>query len=286
MSEAKNETFFLSIDGRRLQARRGEYLLAVARRAGIHIPTLCEHPAVEPFGSCRLCMVEVTKPEWKGWKGLMTACLYPAAPDLVVETSSERVRHVRRNVLDLLLARCPDSGVIRRLAADYGVVETSFTPRENPDLCILCGLCTRICEASATAAIATVKRGHEREVGTPWGGPPPDCIGCLACAHVCPTGQIRYLDGPFTRSIWGREFELQRCRECGAPLPVTREQAAFLSKRQKLDESYFSRCELCNRRSTAQTFARLARWHRLGLVQEEAGEASRAGVAEGGEVKP
>jgi ferredoxin len=167
-----------------------------------------------------------------------------------------------------LLARCPGSKLIQQLAAEHGVHGTSFEPREKPDLCILCGLCTRICESAATSAITTVKRGHAREIGTPWGGPPPDCIGCLACAHVCPTGHIRFEERGLTRSIWGREFELQPCAECGAPLAITVEQAAFLAKRQAMDPSYFSRCETCQRKSTAQVFGRLARWNKLGLNQE------------------
>jgi bidirectional [NiFe] hydrogenase diaphorase subunit len=262
-------SFHMTINGRRVEARDGEYVLAAARRAGIEIPTLCEHKAVEPFGSCRLCMVEVTKESWKGWKGLMTACLYPAAPDLIIETDSERVLHVRRNVLDLLLARCPESELIQRLAAEHGVQQTSFTPRDEADLCILCGLCTRICEQSATAAISTIKRGHEREIGTPWGTMPPDCIGCLACAHICPTGHIAFTEAGTTRGIWGRSFELQRCSDCGAPLPITVEQASFLAKRQAMDASYFARCEPCQRKGAARTFARLARWQKLGMEPEE-----------------
>jgi len=261
--------FFMTINGRRVSANDGETVLTVARRVGIHIPTLCHHEALEPFGSCRLCMVEVTKPAWKGWKGLMTACLYPAAPDLIVETDSERVHQVRRNVLDLLLARCPDAEVIRKLAADYGVTQTSFTPRENPDKCILCGLCVRICEAAATAAIATVQRGHDREVGTPWGGPPPDCIGCLACAHICPTGHIQYEEAGGVRKIWGRAFELQRCENTGAVLPITKEQAAFLAKRQGIDPSYLSQSADVQRKQTAATVGRIAKWNKLGMNQPQ-----------------
>jgi len=270
MEQTGPSSFNITINGRRVEAARGEVVLQVARRAGIQIPTLCDHPAVEAFGSCRLCMVEVTKEEWKGWKGLMTACLYPVAQGLIIETDSESVHHVRRNVLDLLLARCPDSELIRRLAAEYGVTRTSFVQRENPDLCILCGLCTRVCETAATSAITTTRRGHDREVGTPWGGPPPDCIGCLGCAHVCPTGHITFEDKGLTRTIWGREFELQRCSDCGKPLPLTRDQVDFLARRQQLDPSYLSRCADCQRRSVAQTMGRIARWHQLGLVQEEA----------------
>jgi len=263
-------SLYIKINGKRVQAREGELVLAAARRAGVAIPTLCEHRAVEPFGSCRLCMVEVTKPAWKGWKGLMTACLYPVAEDLIIETDSERVLHVRRNVLDLLLARCPDSALIQRLAAEHGVTRTSFTPREDPDLCILCGLCTRVCEAAATAAIATVQRGHDRAIGTPWGGPPPDCIGCLACAHVCPTGQITFSESGLTRTIWGREFALQRCEACSKPLPITTDQAVFLQGRQGLDASYFASCPACERKRAAVTFGRMARWNKLGLEQEDA----------------
>jgi bidirectional [NiFe] hydrogenase diaphorase subunit len=262
-------TFSIVLDGRRVQARAGEVLLDTARRAGVPIPTLCVHPAVEPFGACRLCLVEVGKESWGSWKGLVTSCLYPSAEGLVVETRSPRVMHERRNVLDLLLARCPESGLIQRLAAEHGIERTTFTPRQDPDLCILCGLCTRVCEAAATAAISTVKRGHERLVGTPFGGPPPDCIGCLACARVCPTGHIRFEELGGARRIWGREFELKRCAECGSPLPITTDQAAFLSRRQRMDPAYFSRCEACQRRATAASFARIARWQKIGLAPEE-----------------
>jgi NADH dehydrogenase/NADH:ubiquinone oxidoreductase subunit G len=260
-------TFSMTINGKRVEGRDGEMLLAAARRAGIDIPTLCHHEAVEPFGACRLCMVEVTKPAWRGWKGLMTACLYPSSPDLVIETESERVRHVRRNVLDLLLARCPDSKLIQQLAADYGVEQTSFEPRQDPDLCILCGLCVRVCETIATAAISTVNRGHAREIGTPFGEPPPDCIGCSACAHVCPTGEIQVRERAGTREIWGRQFELARCQQCNGPLPITRDHAVFLAERQQMDASFFAKCADCQRKATAETFGGIARWQKLGMTQ-------------------
>ncbi len=262
-------SFFMTIDGRRVRCEEGEMVLDATRREGIEIPTLCVHPAVEPFGACRLCVVEVTKESWGGWKGLMTACLYPVAADLIIETRSERVLEVRRTVLDLLLARCPESKVIQELAAKHDVRQTSFTTREDPDLCILCGLCVRICASAATFAISTVSRGHDRQIGTLWGGPPPDCIGCLACAHVCPTGHIQFTEAGLTRSIWGRDFSLKRCGDCGGPLPVTEELAAFLVEDRGLDQSYLDRCELCQRKESAHAFGRIARWNKLGLVQEE-----------------
>ncbi len=261
--------FFMTINGRRIQAKEGETVLTTARRAGIHIPTLCHHEAVEPFGSCRLCMIEVTKTAWKGWKGLMTACLYPSAPGLIIQTDSERVHQVRRTVLDLLLARCPQAREIQKLAADYGVQQSSFTERENADKCILCGLCVRICETAATSAISTVQRGHEREVGTPWGGPPPDCIGCLACAHICPTGHIEFEDVAGIRKIWGREFELQRCEKTNRFLPITKDQAAFLAKRQNINPSYLSKSADAQRKDTAETLGKVARWNKMGMTQPQ-----------------
>ena len=88
----------LIMDGRRVSAAQGDSLLQAARGAGVTIPTLCDHPDLDPVGACRLCMVEVTHPDWGGWSGLMTACLYPAAQDLVVLTHSDKVMEVRRGV--------------------------------------------------------------------------------------------------------------------------------------------------------------------------------------------
>ena len=67
------------IDGRPAEADRGSMLLEAIREMGIHLPTLCHHPSLEPSGACRLCLVEITHPDWKGWSGLVTACLYPVA---------------------------------------------------------------------------------------------------------------------------------------------------------------------------------------------------------------
>ena len=75
----------LTINGRIVQAEEGEMLLAVIRREGIKIPAECHHEAVEPFGACRLCTVEITRKEWDGWSNYVTSCLYPVADGLIVE---------------------------------------------------------------------------------------------------------------------------------------------------------------------------------------------------------
>ena len=265
--------FHMTINGRRVEADDGDTVLTVAERAGIHIPTLCDHKAVEPFGSCRLCMVEVTKQSWNGWKGLMTACLYPAAPDLSIETNSERVRHVRRNVLDLLLARCPESELIQELAKQQGVTQTSFTPREDPDLCILCGLCVRVCQSAATSAISTVNRGHDREIGTPWGGPPVDCIGCASCAQVCPTGHITYAEDDGVHTIWQRDFDMARCKSCNEPF-MTEAEREHLIKTSDLDASYFEECSSCKRQRIGETFADVVLKTHPGFVPKQLGSVA------------
>ncbi len=143
----KKEMVRLTIDGRSIDAEKGRTILEVAREVGVEIPSLCYHPGVESFGACRLCVVEISKPGWNGGKDLVTSCLFPVEEDLIVDTRSEEVRENRKVVLDLQLARVPHSDVIRQLAAEYGVHDTSYEKREDADNCILCGLCVRVCEA-------------------------------------------------------------------------------------------------------------------------------------------
>lgn len=248
-----------SINGTAVSGAEGETVLTVARRAGIRIPTLCHHEAVEPSGACRLCMVEITHRDWKGWKGLVTACLYPIEPGLEVSTDSEAVRECRRNVLDLLLARCPSSPVIRDLAAEYGLKRTTLTVDEDPTNCILCGLCTRVCAEMGHFAISTVGRGTQKKIGLPLDEPAESCVGCAVCARICPTDAITFREDGKTRRIWGQNFELMRCSECGTSY-ITRAQAEFICEREGMTIDYFEKCDACRSRETALAFSRMVQW--------------------------
>jgi len=228
------ETFTITIDGRQAEAEQGTMLLDVIRAAGVHVPTLCHHPSLEPTGACRLCVVEITHPDWKGWSGLVTSCLYPVEPGLQVFTRSDRSVTARRTLREMLLARCPDAGVVRELARAEGLETTTFTESTDADLCVLCGLCVRACQDLGPGAIAPLGRGAEKAVGPRPDMTGEDCTGCGACAFVCPTGEIRIDRKPGVLTIWNRDFDVpvckvdvNACRGCGVceevcPLSIPR----------------------------------------------------------------
>jgi bidirectional [NiFe] hydrogenase diaphorase subunit len=249
----------IQINGRWYEAKEGEMVLEVLRRENIDVPALCAHEAVEPYGACRLCMVEITHENWKGWKGNVTSCLYPVEDKLIVHTHTPDIIGLRKMVLDLLLARCPNSPEIQKLAEEYGVDVTDFVPREDADNCIMCGLCTRVCTQMGFNAISISGRGYGREVSTPLHEAPPDCTGCLACVNICPTNVITYEDVGNTRKIWGREFELLACKKCGKTT-ITRELADYLIKNRDIPEGYFDTCDDCKRADTAKTMGELVIW--------------------------
>ncbi len=240
------------IDGRRLKCEEGETVLDVCKRNRIEVPTLCYHEAIESWGGCRLCMVEISHPKWPGWSNWVTACLYPVQDGLVVGTNTTRVRRLRATVLDLLLARCPNSSVIQKLAAEYGVEDTNYEPRLDGDNCILCGLCVRVCdEVIGVTAIGTANRGASKEISEPLKEPPVDCIGCAACAYVCPTDVIQVIQTPDYRVIWDRTFDMYKCVECGIS-HITVEQKDWLIAKDNLPADYYDLCDICKRKHTAE----------------------------------
>lgn len=183
----------LTIDGQMIHVRRHTPILDVAKRLGIVIPTLCYHEAIQAYGSCRLCVVEVFR---NGGSKLVTSCNYPAEEGLVVLTSTEGVKNTRKVVMELLLARCPDVPEIQRLAERMGGRESRFRKRGD-QRCILCGLCIRACEQIVgVSAIGFTSRGIERKVNTPFGIDSEVCIGCGSCTYICPTGCIEMVGDP------------------------------------------------------------------------------------------
>ena len=179
------------INGKNVFFEPGMTILQAARTAGIYIPVLCEHPALEVAGACRICLVEVeNNPK------LQTACSTPIMDGMVIDTESEKVRAARKAVIELLLIRhpldcfsCSSNGkcVLQSIAYDLGIEKSPFceeadTCRDyelddsNPfyvrDLnkCILCGRCIRVCDRHAQYhAIDFQNRGIKTAVQPPVG---------------------------------------------------------------------------------------------------------------------
>ena len=212
----------LVINGKALSAEKGTTALEVARAAGIAIPTLCSHESLPPYGACRFCIVEVAQ---KGRTRMQTSCTLPVAEGMEIETHSERVMKIRKILVELMLARCPESEALRDMARELGVSHCRFEPvrgQERPGHptpagtlleqmpmhppngapativghsgCILCGMCVRLCDdVMKIGALGFEGRGMRRRVTTPFGKPSEFCITCGACSSICPTGAIELL---------------------------------------------------------------------------------------------
>jgi bidirectional [NiFe] hydrogenase diaphorase subunit len=179
----------LTINGKKVKAKEGMTLWEISRKMSISIPTLCYHPDLTAQGSCRLCTVEVSE---NGKTRMVTACNYPAREGIEVETHSERVRQIRRVLVGLLLARCPQVPFIQNLAGELGVKEIPYKSQAPGSDCLLCGLCVRTCDEIVGAnAIGFSRRGMHKKIGTPFEIDSETCVACGACETVCPTGAVR-----------------------------------------------------------------------------------------------
>ena len=201
----------MEVDNRSLQAREGETILSVLKREGIHVPTLCHIEGLPPTGACRLCLVEL-----EGAPSLVPSCSFPVATGMKIKSNSAKVLRARRVILELLLADhpddclyCPRNGTceLQRLAEELGVCERRYHGRKtsrdmdvsspsiirDPDKCVLCGKCVRVCEEiQGVAAIDFIGRGAKTMVGTVFntGLNLSSCVNCGQCVLACPTGAL------------------------------------------------------------------------------------------------
>lgn len=218
----------LSIDGKKIQVSEGVTVLRAAQQAGIHIPNLCDHPAVTPYGGCRLCVVEV-----EGMRLPTASCTLPAANGMVIHTDTEALRETRRFILSMLFSErnhfCPFCQVsggdceLQNAAYHEGMTHWPIQPNwkvfpvdtSHPTIildnnrCILCRRCVRACEELVgNATLAIEARGSDSmliaDTGIPLGE--STCISCGTCIQVCPTGALIDKDSAYL----GQEAHLTR----------------------------------------------------------------------------
>jgi NADH dehydrogenase/NADH:ubiquinone oxidoreductase subunit G len=244
----------VEIDGIKKEVAKDAVLLDVIRDAGIWIPSLCAHGALEHYDACRLCLVEV---EARGRTRIVTSCSYPIRSDCVVRADSETAVRARRGMMELLLARAPESLDLRALAEKMGVEKTRYpTVTQAQRNCILCGLCTRACaEVIGAAAISFASRGVNRAVAAPFHAVAEDCVGCGACARICPVGTIQLRYHEDTSEIEVSPFKarnpLRRCVDCGVPVAAEAFAARVESAASKAPDAA-SICDRCKRKRFAE----------------------------------
>ena len=200
----------LRIDGANVVAPRGRTVLDVAIEYGICIPHLCHIETISDMGACRLCIVENLV---DGRTKVTTSCTLQVQEGMVIATNSERIRKLRRNIAELLVAEAPNSRAIQDIAVRCGVKRVRY-PFRNRD-CVLCGRCVRVCaEMWDARAIGFVGRGKERHVDFPFGVRPDFCKRCGSCVQLCPM-TITPCDGPMGPG------EERLCGKCESQLMVT-----------------------------------------------------------------
>jgi len=177
----------LQIDGKEVRAKEGMTVLEAAQGEGISIPTLCHHDKLEPYGGCRICMVEI---EVRGWTQRVVSCVYPVEENLVVRTRSEKIDRIRKTILELLLAHAPDAPELQELAQEYGADKNRF--EKDASFCIHCGLCVRYCaEVKKKNAVGFVDRGIRKEISFIPEISTRECWDCKECFPLCPTSYLQ-----------------------------------------------------------------------------------------------
>ncbi len=205
------ETKKMQINGRDVNFQAGQTVLEVCRKEGITIPTMCHDNRLKPYGGCRLCIVEVA-----GAPKPLTSCTTPAVEGMVVTTESGRLTRLRKTILELLLSNHPNDCMVceatgncelQELAYLYGADLNRFGGEKwdlpikednpfitfEPNKCIVCGRCTRICnEVVMAGTIDMTNRGFNVIPDTAFSRPRSlkNCEFCGQCVSACPTGAL------------------------------------------------------------------------------------------------
>jgi formate dehydrogenase major subunit len=210
-------TVTLTIDGTAVTVPQGTSLMRAAVEAGVMIPKLCATDSLQPFGSCRLCLVEI-----EGRRGFPASCTTPAEAGMTVRTQSEQLAKLRRNVMELYISDHPldcltcaangncelqtQAGVVGLREVRYGIGEQAGAHHLNdckdesnpyftydPAKCIVCNRCVRACEeVQGTFALTVAGRGFASRIaaGQSEAFMDSECVSCGACVDACPTATL------------------------------------------------------------------------------------------------
>jgi NADH-quinone oxidoreductase subunit G len=223
----------LTIDGRKVEAKKGETILQAARRAGMYIPTMCYLSKVKPIASCRLCVVEV-----EGADGLILSCQAPALDGMEVRTNSPEIFSHRQNIMKLYDVNhplecgvCDKSGAcdLQNKTLEMGVDRQEFSARDHKrdlrkwqfigydeSLCILCEKCVHVCnEVIGDDAIEIHYGGYGSKI-VPKGTEELECTNCGECIAVCPVGAMISTDFQYKANAWELERVPASCAHCSA----------------------------------------------------------------------
>jgi NADH dehydrogenase/NADH:ubiquinone oxidoreductase subunit G len=153
--------------------------------------------------ACRLCIVEHVD---NGRSRTTTSCTLNVQEGMVIMTNTDKIRKLRRNLAELLVAQAPNSRAIQDIALRCGVKKVRYPFRNEK--CVLCGRCVRVCtEVWKARAIGFVGRGKERRVAHPFGVRPEFCKQCGSCIQLCPM-TITPCNGPIKP---GKEYLCSQC---------------------------------------------------------------------------
>jgi len=201
----------IAVNGVNIRVEGNKTILEACRESGIYVPTLCHDERLEPYGGCRLCLVEI-----KGLPRPLAACTTPVQDGMEIVTESEMLTRLRRTNLSLILSNHPDDCMICEKAGDcelqelaykynvkpgdYAGEKWDFPVREDnpfityePNKCILCARCTRICQEVVMAdTIELTGRGFYSMPDTAYSAPRSlkNCEFCGQCVSTCPTGAL------------------------------------------------------------------------------------------------
>jgi NADH dehydrogenase/NADH:ubiquinone oxidoreductase subunit G len=216
----------VKIDGAIIHAVKGTSVLDTAVEYGFCIPHLCHVANLSDIGACRLCIVEHIV---NGRSNVTASCTLNVQEGMVVLTNTDKIRKMRRNIAELLVAQAPNSRAIQDIAVRCGVKNVRYPFRNES--CVLCGRCVRVCtEVWKAKAKGFVGRGKERHVDYPFGVKPDFCKQCSSCVELCPM-TITPCNGPMKP---GQE---RLCSQCESQL-LTNGQAPGSCVWCKLGESF------------------------------------------------